>query len=105
MRPIKILILCASALAAGCVSWQNRVTPSGHRCSDMPVVGYGKEELLQGRQVHRLRAVAATKCDSTTECLEELRKAGCDQEADAIVDVFTEARGLSGIAARFTGAR
>jgi len=103
----KVIVVLLATVTASCISWQNRVTPSGGRCSDMMLVGHEHDNRLEGRTVHRLGAISAKSCNTTAECAEQLRKAACALDADVVVDVFTEADQvhLSGFAARFTGGK
>jgi len=105
-RSIVVFLVGAAMLSASCISWRERVTPSGSRCADMLVVGYGKDELLQGRQIHRLRAIVV-KCDdsATVDCVDALRKASCAEGGDVVVEAYSEPSGMSGFAARFVAGR
>lgn len=85
------LFIAASvvALFAACVpSFQNRRTPSGDFCSDMPVIPAGQ---APDREYHRLRPVASDpEARTEAERLESLRKAACTAGADGVIEAANE---------------
>lgn len=87
-RPLFITASVVTLLAACVPSFQNRRTPSGDFCSDMPVLPAGQ---APDREYHRLRPVSSDpETHTEAERLESLRKAACSAGADGVIEAANE---------------
>lgn len=78
----------AASLFTGCSTFQDKRTPSGDFCSDMPVLPAGQ---VPDREYHRLQPVASDpECRTEAERLESLRKSACKVGADAVIEAANE---------------
>jgi len=80
----------------------------------MPVVPFGHDEMLHGRAISRLGAVASSlSADTPAEREESIRRAACDMGADAVVEALQQevilptrkTKRWSGFAAKFVSTK
>jgi hypothetical protein len=87
-RRLIVTATLAASLFTGCSTFQDKRTPSGDFCSDMPVLPAGQ---VPDREYHRLQPVASDpECRTEAERLESLRKSACKVGADAVIEAANE---------------
>lgn len=87
-RRLLLTVLLTTPLLTDCGSFQDKRTPSGDFCSDMPVLPAGQ---VPDREYHRLQPVQSDpECRTEAERLESLRKAACKAGADGVIEAANE---------------
>ena len=93
-RTLMGLVVLGAAVVACTTAWQNRLTPSGQQCSDMPI--YPAGQAIE-RPYHRLQPVSSRASLATeAQRLESLRSAACAAGADAVIEAANEETPLDG---------
>ena len=57
----------------------------------MPLVPFGRDDMIQGRTITRLGPVASSlSAETPAERIDSIRRAACDAGADAVVEVLQQ---------------
>jgi hypothetical protein len=87
-RRLLLSFILTAPLLTECSTFQDKRTPSGDFCSDMPVLPAGQ---VPDKEYHRLQPVQSDpECRTEAERLESLRKAACKAGADAVIEAANE---------------